>query len=433
MIKLVNFRRFYRFDTTSTEVFKELKDKYYGIVVSAHILSYTPTSVVQLINTVNKPFFIDPFTHVFARDMDIICKVKNKTKLKKSFEKLIDDYGVLFSDCKKMQKFTVSKFKKNTSFNDDFIDRYCKSVLDFQHNKCKVNPSFPKYEKLLKKEALPTSVKPSFLVAPYFYIDKYSSDWYEITLHLARRAKKLKGDFELYIAICISSDMLYDLPNIDKMIHDFDGFDGYLIWIDNLDEERIITDELDGLKRLIRGLGNYEKPVYSLYGGFLMDLLAKFALGGYSSGICYGEKRSVDSKGGGADIRHYVPATHVKISADIANQFFAESKRNLELLCACSVCTEVRAKIPSNLSAKDYADKLFADMQFLDHRRHFVAVKYDEMVFVEDNDKNSLKDLLQNQIELIDNTDPVPSTGNEPPPHKLSSKHLKIWRKLFLD
>ncbi len=425
---MVNFRRFYRFDTTSTEVFKELKDKYYGIVVSAHILSYTPTSVIQLLNAVDKPFFIDPFTHVFARDIDIIRSTKGKKKgIKNSFKKLMDDYGVPFSNCKTGKAFAPTMFKQVSSFDDTLIDTCCKIVLDFQRTKCKVTTSFPKYEKLLKREQLPQSVYPSFLVAPYFYIDKYSSDWYAITERFAKRSLLFKGNDKLYAVICISTNMLYNTTNLDKMVTDYDGFDGYLIWINNLDEENITTDELEGLRRLIKKLVEYGKPVHSLYGGFLMDLLAKFGLTGYSSGICYGETRNVDSRGGGAGVRHYVPTIHIKISAGIANEFFALSNKNLQLLCSCDVCSAIRSKIPKSLSAKDYTDRFFTNMSFLDHRRHFVTVKYDEIAFIENNGETSIDKKLQKEIGDIDDADPIPK---DPPP-ELKSKHLKVWRKLF--
>ena len=92
----MNFRRFFRYDFTSTQIFIDLASKYYGIVISAHILSYTPTSVVQILNETRKPFFIDPMTFVFARNLDIISR---NGKIRRSYIKLMGDYRSPFSNC----------------------------------------------------------------------------------------------------------------------------------------------------------------------------------------------------------------------------------------------------------------------------------------------------------------------------------------------
>ena len=420
----MSFKRFYRYDFAVTQVFNELSSKYYGIAVSAHLLSYTPTSAVQILNETRKPFFVDPMTFVFARDLDIISR---NGKIRRSYLKLMEDYGPPFSQCATGNQLIPSKFKDATGELDrSLISGICNRVLQCQQSKCVVTTDFKKYDRILKKGQIPHSVSPSFLVAPYFFADRYGGEWYNISLQFAKEARSLKGDAQLYPVICIANDILWDETQILNIVRDYEGFNGYLIWIDNLDEENISDIELHGLKSLVSNLAAYGKPVYSLYGGYLFDLLRKFGLSGYSSGICYGERRSVDTKGGGAGNRYYVPTVHLKISEDQANLFFSASEKNKALICSCPTCSEISANLPSSLDAKEYVDRFFTLMHFLDFRRHFVNAKYQESNELENMNNEQIRAMLDENIQAITNIDPF--SGK---PSELSPRHLRFWRTLF--
>jgi hypothetical protein len=419
----LEFRRFYRYDFAVTQVFLEMVGKYYGIAVSAHILSYTPTSVVQLLNDVQKPFFIDPMTFVFTRDLAVISKNR---KLKMSYKKLVAYYGPPFDGCINGDRITPTDFKDNLgNLDESRMYDVCRKVLDFQKNRCSIDTSFPKYYQLLRKGRLLSPASPSFLVAPYFLAARHGDEWYKINLRLARISQTLKGDKELYAVIFISSDVLWDDSQISNIVNDYAGFDGYLIWVDDLDEENV-NSELSGLKMLISKLASFGKPVYSLYGGYLCDLLSKFGLTGYSSGICYGESRGVDTRGGGAGNRYYIPFVHMKISEDLANLFFAESNRNAATMCTCGTCNAIRSSLPANVSSKDYSDKFFAQMDFLDYRRHFVNMKSQEAHFLANSDGSQIAAALDSDINTATSID---SFKGEP--RELSPRHLRNWRTLF--
>ena len=421
----MSFKRFYRYDFAVTQVLIDLRSKYYGIVVSAHILSYTPTSVVQILNETNKPFFIDPMTFVFARNLDNICR---KGKFRKSYLKLTEDYGPPFSQCISGNQLIPSQFKDATGkLDDSLIHGICKRILDCQRSKCVVRASdFAKYNRILKKGIVPHPVSPSFLVAPYFFANQHGGEWYSISLQFAQQARNLKGDTELYPVICISSDILWDEIQISNIVKDYEGFDGYLIWIDKFDEKNVSPLELRGFKMLISKLAAYGKPIYSLYGGYLCDLVGKFGLSGYSSGICYGESRSVDTISGGAGNRYYVPSAHLKISEDLANAFFSESDKNMNLMCSCPTCSEIRKALLSSLNVQEYVGQFFTLMDFLDYRRHFVNVKYQENRALDTMNNDQILAMLDNDIQIISNIDPF--SGQ---PSELRPRHLRFWRTLF--
>jgi hypothetical protein len=387
------------------------------------LLSYTPTSVIQLLNGTKKPFFIDPMTFVFARNLDSISR---DGTIRRSYKKLMDDYGPPFSSCNSGTNLMPSTFQKtNGQIDDSLILDVCKRVLNYQRDKCQIKTGFAKYEKLLKKGTTSPS-SPEFLVAPYFFASKHGSEWYRISLRCAERARTLKGNAKLYPVICVSRNVLFDKTQVSSIVNDYAGFDGYLIWVDDLDEENLASDELDGLKSLVSGLSKYGKPVYSLYGGYLCDLLSKFGLWGYSSGVCYGEKRSVDAHGGGAGNRYYVPTVHVKISEDRANAFFAESNKNKNLICKCPTCFEIQKSLSSSLSSKEYADLFFTQMDFLDFRRHFVNIKFQEMTILSASSTVQVAALLDKDIQTISDIDFL--SGH---PSELTQHHLRLWRILF--
>jgi hypothetical protein len=420
----LTFARFFRYDFAVTQIFTELSSKYYGITISAHLLSYTPTSVIQILGETKKPFFIDPMTFAFAVDFDAISR---DGVIRRSYKKLAEDYGPPFLKCVSGTKLMPSELETATGALDDAkITGICKKILDYQTNKVRVNIGFAKYQKLLKKHITLQPLSPEFLVAPYFFATAYGSEWYKISLRCAELARTLKGEAKLYAVICIARDILFDKTQVSSIVNDYSGYDGYLIWIDNLDEENLASDELGGLKSLVSGLSKKKKPVYSLYGGYLCDLLSKFGLGGYSSGICYGERRRVDQQGGGAGNRYYVPTVHVKISWDQANAFFAESDRNKKLMCSCSTCSEIQNALSPTLNPKEYADIFFTQMDFLDFRRHFVNVKFREMNTLSALNNIQVAALLEKDIQTISNIDFV--SGH---PSELTQRHLRLWRTLF--
>lgn len=420
----MDFKRFYRYDFAVTQVLIDLKKKYYGIAVSAHILSYTPTSVVQILNETKKPFFIDPMTFVFARDLKNISR---EGKIRRSYLKLMEDYGPPFSDCISGNRLTPSQFKDGTGkLDDSLISKICEAVLNCQKNKCVVTADFSKYERILKKGIVPHSVKPTFLVAPYFYAQQHGGEWYAISLRFAEKARELKDESQLYPVICFSSDILFDEPQISSIVQDYEGFDGYLIWVDGLDEKNVSTYELKGMKALISKLAAYGKPIYSLYGGYLCDLLGKFGLSGYCSGICYGESRSVDTVGGGAGNRYYVPIAHLKISEDLANAFFSASSRNRSLLCSCPTCSEMCNALPSSLDSSEYVAQFFTLMKFMDFRRHFVNMKFQEEMMLEPMSNKEVLDALDCDMQALSSIDSF--LGQ---PSELGVRHLRFWRTLF--
>lgn len=388
------------------------------------LLYDTQHACMHALNETAKPFFIDPMTFAFARDLSNVSK---DGRIRKSYSMLAQDYGSPFSDCVSGHPLIPSQFRNDTlQLDDSLISGICKTILDFQRSIMPATTDFSKYNRILKKGIPPHPVSPSFLVAPYFYVKRYGGEWYATSLRFAERARDLKGESELYPVICISRDILWDETQISRIVTDYEGFDGYLIWIDGADEKSLSEHELTGFKTLVSKLAAFGKPIYSLYGGYLCDLLGKFGLSGYCSGICYGESRSVDTKGGGAGNRYYIPTAHLKISEDLANAFFSASDGNSNLLCSCPICSEIREGLPSSLDRREFIARFFTQMDFFDFRRHFVNVKFQEEMILENMSNDEVLDALNNDARILFEIDSFPGQ-----PSELSRHHLLSWRTLF--
>ena len=63
---------------------------YDGIVISAYFAAFYRSSSPVILRTLNKPFFFDPATYAFARDIE---NIRRDGRLRKSFQKLVDYYG----------------------------------------------------------------------------------------------------------------------------------------------------------------------------------------------------------------------------------------------------------------------------------------------------------------------------------------------------
>jgi hypothetical protein len=420
----LTFKRFYRFDLAVSSLFTELSQTYYGISVSAHLLSYTPMSVVQVLSVTEKPFFVDPMTFVFARSPDTIAR---NGKPRRSYSKLMAAYGLPFSECTNGSVLSPARFRgEDGQIDDSSVLEACRVVLSYQRAGVSAATNLSKYLELLNRGVRLRPLSPTFLVSPYFYARSTRDEWYAISLRCAQLSRTIKGDKDLYAVVCISRDILYDSTQVQQIIRDYAGHDGYIIWIDGFREDTLGTDDLVGVRALVEGLSRDGKPVLSMYGGFVCDLLSKFGLSGYSSGICYGESRSVDTKGGGAGNRYYVRQSHLKVSEELARDFFSVSDNNARFLCSCQTCQAIRNRLPSGLNSQQISDNFFTGMDFLDFRRHFMHSKHEETLNLESMTEADALASLDRDIAAVDSFNQY--IGQ---PDELTPLHLRRWRNVF--
>jgi hypothetical protein len=406
------------------------------------MLAYTESSVyATLMKALQEgrslPFFIDPMTYVFGRRID---NLRIDGNVKKSFRQLMAEYGPTIAACESKGELQLDQFiLADGSLNQSVVQEIVQHVLTFQRDKLNAfstKSSVPKYAKILKKTPPTGRLIPSFLVAPYFYWGSRNDPFYRINLALSRAADSNKGDMKLYAVLCFSKELLLDEEALTEIVKDYGGFDGYLIWISGLDEEKTLRPYFSGLGSLVRKITEYKKPVYSLYGGYLMLILSKFGLTGLSTGICYGASRDVDAPvaTGGGQERYYLPALHLKRMESNLRLSLSVSANNVALLCDCELCDSIEKKLAKSLPmpAKSYVDQFFDSLGSTKNgfREHFVRARHKEALMIEGETVSETAARLKLEALQIDNTDPSPPL---PPPFQnpFTSAHLRDWSQVL--
>jgi hypothetical protein len=342
---------FYRLGLTrEKELFKRRRDAYSGVLVPAHIASYYAKFCTEFIGSLQKPYFIDPITYIFARQHSALLRYlkdrkgrtkrdiagnKQKGDLKRSFRKIVDSYGTLVSRAVANQRaLELSDFSDNA-----LVSEFVANVIDFQRSKLASLPEkykkYEKYARLVGRSSQPNL--PVLLIAPYFSIE--DSRWIAVNIDLIKRSKKLGQDLPVFATIAAPLESLRSArQSIVQQFKSADA-DGFFLWINDftgmtdLNSIRIAKD-------FVKELATLGKPIVSLYGDAYSLVLKHFGLTGYACGICYGEKRSVDQDSdveGQIPPRYYLSALKKKI--ELETEARRRDPRSFPVLvCPCDVC-----------------------------------------------------------------------------------------------
>lgn len=396
---------FFRIGTVGEkEIFRLYKDNYHGMVVGAHFAAFYNDWTPTFLRKLNKPFFVDPMTYVFARDLQ---NIKKNDEMRKSYEKLIDWYGPPLKTLVTSRQLIPKDFLVQGKFNTALVNELVSKSLSFQTDLSKLKTpsqeSLMKYAKMLEKVETEGLKKPSFLVAPYFFFPSVYDPWYKISLEIAQAAKKLDAD-PVYCVICASKEILLDKSAIGRIVKDYEDFDGYIVWFSDLDEEDDAAEYLYGFRNFLSALSRFEKPIYLLYGGYFSLLLTKLIshVSGYCRSICYGISKDVDAempKGGGAPRRYYFNLTHTKLPESVARSFFSD---NPDLLCKCRICSAIRREIERTSQALGRVQQIgrfFDRFDFTESRKHFVLSHFDELKNVSKHTIDEVSKSLEDSYE----------------------------------
>jgi len=396
-----------------------MRNHYYGITLSAHLVVFYEKFFSTFLRKLDKPFFIDTVSYVFARDLDNIKKVNRNGELtlKKSYQKLVDYCDGKIKAILEKRQFLPKDFLAN---NEELIKEFSKKLISFQKHffSKKSDKAIEKYSKILGKEL--GSLNPLFLTTPYFYFESINDPWYNISLKLAQTSISLKKEFELYTIICFSKELLVKENDLEKIIDDYSNFDGYIFWISDFDEKNVAPKYLSGLINFIEKLNKMGKPIINLYGEYFSLILSKLGLSGYSRGIGFSEKKFVDAcvTGGGQPKRYYFPFLHYSLSEMVVREFFSDYPK---LLCECKTCQLLRNQlgIPRSPSITDIMN-FFNEFNFtFDSKKHLMEIHTSE---IDNVIKSSITDLatqLQNKIIFF--------RDHNMDLYNIKQNHLRTW------
>lgn len=406
---------FYRIGIAKEGIlFEEMTKYYYGVVINANLVTLYSKWIFSLLQKIKKPFFIDPVSYILALDLD---NIKKEGILKKSFEKLIKIYGEKIENIiiGEERELLPGDFIENDKLNQNLIKEFIVKVFTFQ----KMVGNFPPIQTTITEilEILGKKIKiekPNllFLVPPYFYFDSIDDPWYKITVFLAKESIKFKENNEVYPIICMSKSIFIDSENIKKICEDYNGFDGYIIWISDLNEQKEDIKYLEGIFRLVKTFSIQEKPIIILYGEFLSLLFSKKYINGYVRNIGYGERKNVEIQAMGGPIprrRYYLDLTHSMIPESKIRTFFSLYPN---LLCKCEICSKISHKT---------VDEFFSNIGNSEFNKHFLAVHYNEANL----SFNELKELMiKNYSMCVKYKKKIENLG-------IKYKHLEKWLSII--
>jgi len=324
-------------------------DTYRGAIINGNMAAYAPDGLAAFLleKTASLLYIVDPLTHAFQHDPDFITDKGGEAK--SSIKALAEIYGEPIQG-------TVGK---RPILPDDFADNtvlrgFVRRCLHFQSRRLADLMANSDAMKYLEEDEAPV-LEPYALVAPYFYMTETTyEDWLDVGVRAARHAKAEYPDAKLFASVVLSQGVILDERIRTAIVRALaqEELSGYLLWVDNLDEQAAGGAELKGLLAVARDLrSGGTREVINLHGGYFSVLAAGVlggqAMTGVTHGPEFGEFRSVVPVGGGIPIaRYYIPALHARVRYRDALRFLTAKKWLDDTatfhrsVCNCAECLE---------------------------------------------------------------------------------------------
>ena len=335
----------YRFNVFAERQFFENNNLVDGLIVPAHVIAYYEVSFPQFLKDCSLPFLVDPVSYVWNIGSRYTSN-ENGT-LKKSYEKLVEKL-----DCKVgnlLGRQTISDAGITKADFEEFVSKVLSFQLSFSGSK--KAPRLQSLERLKERirlvEGLPTQTEekqnpPYALIPPYFFFDDVTDDAYDKTLYAAQFAQSSNyaKDYKIFPCLCMNRSLLRNESQLQKILVDFKGFKGILLWISGFEEASAPQQELNALTIFVNQLNLQGSEVVNLYGGYFSLLLKYAGLSKVSAGICYSSSRKVLSEptGGGLPVRYYEPTLKIKIMRENMYRLYSDQPKLFN--CECPICSE---------------------------------------------------------------------------------------------
>jgi hypothetical protein len=417
------------------------KEKSYdGVVLNANMVAHAREGIAAFLmsKTEGLPYVIDPLTHAFQHEPSAIRNRFNE--LKTSIASLSQYYGAPVADIAGTRPLVPSDFS-DRGVLDGFVGR----CLQFQKESLSGKMAESEWNQYLLQPS--AALEPLALVSPYLFINEGNfRRWFPTMVAFVASAFKQRGTSKLFVPIVLSKGAL-----ISEEIRGFilqylaeEQLDGFLLWIDDLDESEAAGDTLRALLALARGLKKRpEQHVINLHGGYFSILaggnLGSGALSGVAHGPEFGEHRAVVPVGGGIPRpKFYVPQLHTRIAYREAQAYLqelgllADSSTFFENVCDCAECRAVLAAGIGNFTSYGDAtvklvkrDRGFTRMEFPTSvakqqcLRHYLQRKAREFDFAANSEPAVIMEDLRSGYFLFRDAAPE-SVG-----------HLAVWAKVF--
>jgi len=290
-------------------------DTYRGVIINANMAAHAPAGLAGFLmeKTGGLDYIIDPLTHAFQHDPSAIQN--DAGELKTSFRTIADAYGAPLEDCAGKRPVLPRDLQ------DEIVLKKCvQRCLEFQ--KTRLADAMANTDAMKYLDQSSDDLAPNALVAPYFFMTETTlKRWLPICSRAAALGVESAPNARVFSAVVVSQGVVASSEARDQIAAEFEDIDvaGFLLWVDDLDEQTAGMDELKGLVDLARGLrGKKEREVINLHGGYFSVLaagvLGDSAMSGVTHAPEFGEYRSVVPVGGGIPIaRYYIPHLHARV------------------------------------------------------------------------------------------------------------------------
>lgn len=374
--------------TRESDPLLELKDRYHGLVLEAHILELYSNSIATFLAKSAKPYLLDSalyrFWHTLFPDI----------KDKRWAGELLDRYGLVdpiseFEDGLQAAVFPIEpgKGKENPA-----LTKLVGTIIDYQRGRVpEVGQGESVWAALTEtpSQTPPTAFgSPEALVAPY--VVDGSGPATSLNVRLLKAAISAKSETEkLYAVLPVPPDYLSASDELSKLIAAYHGLkvDGVLVWVADFKEGGQDSHSLSNFGRFIRSIRSDAptRKVFNLFGGFYSTLLVgRDLLDGSIQGVGISEHRDPFATGGGGVPRFYLPLSRQSVSVDLASDM---RQLNPTLFaCECPTCKPSGA--PSQLSSAELA-------------KHFIRQRSAELDWAKTNSPSQMAAQLQSDAQSL--------------------------------
>lgn len=323
-------------------------ETYSGVVLNANMVAHAPDGIAAFLleRTANNSYLIDPLTHAFQHDPIYILNSNGEPK--SSVAKLADAYGRPVSAIVGKRPALPKDFS-----NEEELSVFVKNVIEFEERLSHVMANTEANKKYLNAQQ--TQLMPQAIVAPYFFLSETTyEEWLPVVMKCISTSRNLRPNTTLFAEIVIDRGVLVSPVARKAIVDAFSAapVNGFLLWVDQFDEQDTTEDELASFLDLCRKLrGNTDRVLINLHGGYFSILAGSAAGGGILTGVAhgpeFGESRGVIPVGGGLPFaKYYIPKLHARFKYRDAQRIFLQmnwlssAQTFHSNVCDCQACVD---------------------------------------------------------------------------------------------
>jgi hypothetical protein len=298
-------------------------DSYKGVIINGNMASYAPDGLAAFLleKTSKQLYIIDPMTHAFQHDPSFVQD--DEGNVKKSIHELARHLGDFFYSIAGQKPLLPRDFG-----DDKFEKEFVENCVNFQRT---ILVNSMKSAEAYKYFSPESDLSPYAYIAPYFFLTETGyANWLPIMKRCAKIARDCVGRNRLWASVVISKGILTNPDASARLCSEMSDFpvDGFLLWVDEFDEQSAGISVLKGFLKLCENLRKgSSRDVVNLHGGYFSILaagnLGNQILTGVTHAPEFGEHRAVVPVGGGIPIaRFYVPELHLRVRYREARSLF---------------------------------------------------------------------------------------------------------------